>query len=94
MVGHLTGGPALVGIITCMFFAAISGSGPATVAAIAGSIGIIIPPSIPIVTYGVVTGASIGALFMGGILAGIVVGLSLMIVAYIIARKRGYGGSL
>lgn len=118
MVGHLTGGLALVGIITCMFFAAISGSGPATVAAIggimipymvragydegyssavmaiAGSIGIIIPPSIPMVTYGVVAGASIGALFMGGIVAGIVVGLSLMIVAYIIARKRGYGGSL
>jgi len=117
LVGHLTGGLALVGIITCMFFAAISGSGPATVAAIggimipsmvragydesfssavmaiAGSIGVIIPPSIPMVTYGVVAGASIGAIFMGGIAAGVVVGLSLMIMAYYISKKRGYGGT-
>lgn len=117
LVGHLTGGLALVGIITCMFFAAISGSGPATVAAIggimipsmvragydesfssavmaiAGSIGIIIPPSIPMVTYGVVAGASIGAIFMGGITSGILVGLGLMVMAWYISKKRGYGGS-
>ncbi|MGN9165447.1 TRAP transporter large permease [Tissierellaceae bacterium HCP3S3_D8] len=116
LIGHLTGGLALVGILTCMFFAAISGSGPATVAAIgsimipsmvragydesfsaavmaiAGSIGIIIPPSIPMVTYGVVGGASIGAMFLGGFGAGILVGLSLMIMAYYISKKNGYGG--
>jgi C4-dicarboxylate transporter DctM subunit len=116
LIGHLTGGLALVGILTCMFFAAISGSGPATVAAIgsimipsmvragydesfsaavmaiAGSIGIIIPPSIPMVTYGVVGGASIGAMFLGGFGAGILVGLSLMVMAYYISKKNGYGG--
>lgn len=77
LVGSVTGGLALTAIVTCMFFAAISGSGPATVAAVgsimipamvkkgydikfstavvasAGSIGVIIPPSIPMVMYGV-----------------------------------------
>lgn len=116
IVGSLPGGLALVGIVTCMFFAAISGSGPATVAAIgsilipamvnagydlgfaaavmaaAGAIGVIIPPSIPMVTYGVVGGVSIGSIFLGGFGAGIVVGLSLMVVTYIISKKRGYRG--
>lgn len=116
MVGSFTGGLAMVAIITCMFFAAISGSGPATVAAIssimipamvaagydlgfasaimaaAGSIGIVIPPSIPMVTYGVVGSVSIGSLFLGGFGAGIIVGLSLMVTAYVIAKKRGYKG--
>ena len=115
LVGHLTGGLAMVGIVSCMFFAAISGSGPATVAAIggimvpymvkagydksfssavmaiAGSIGIIIPPSIPMVTYGVVAGASIGAMFMAGIIPGVLVGLALMIASYLICKKSGYG---
>ncbi|KYO66907.1 TRAP transporter large permease [Thermovenabulum gondwanense] len=117
IVGGLPGGLALVGIVTCMFFAAISGSGPATVAAIgsilipamveagydlgfaaavmaaAGAIGVIIPPSIPMVTYGVVGGVSIGSIFLGGFGSGIVVGLSLMIVAYVISKARGYKGS-
>jgi C4-dicarboxylate transporter DctM subunit len=117
IVGGLPGGLALVGIVTCMFFAAISGSGPATVAAIgsilipamvdagydlgfaaavmaaAGAIGVIIPPSIPMVTYGVVGGVSIGSIFLGGFGSGIVVGLSLLIVSYVISKKRGYRGS-
>lgn len=116
LIGSVTGGLALVGILTCMFFAAISGSGPATVAAIgsilipamveagydvgfssavmaiAGSIGIIIPPSIPMVTYGVVGSVSIGAMFLGGFGPGLVIGLSLMILSFIISKKRGYGG--
>ncbi len=115
MVGHLTGGLALVAIITCMFFAAISGSGPATVAAIggimipamqeagydkgyaaavmalAGAIGIIIPPSIPMVTFAVMSNVSISGLFTAGFFPGIVVGLSLMICAWWIAKKKGYG---
>ncbi|MDN5302680.1 MAG: hypothetical protein PWQ60_2194 [Thermoanaerobacteraceae bacterium] len=117
IVGGLPGGLALVGIVTCMFFAAISGSGPATVAAIgsilipamvdagydlgfaaavmaaAGAIGVIIPPSIPMVTYGVVGGVSIGSIFLGGFGSGIVVGLLLLIVSYVISKKRGYRGS-
>jgi len=116
LVGSFTGGLAMASVLTCMFFAAISGSGPATVAAIggimipamvkegydkafaasvmaiAGAIGIIIPPSIPMVTYGVMSGVSIGGLFTGGFGPGIVVGISLMITSYIIAKKRGYGG--
>jgi C4-dicarboxylate transporter, DctM subunit len=116
MVGNKTGGFAIATIITCMFFAAISGSGPATVAAIggimipamvkngydkrfatavvasAGSIGVIIPPSIPMVIYGVVGSTSIGDLFIAGIIPGILVGLALMAYAYIYSRKKGYKG--
>jgi len=116
LVGGLTGGLALVGILTCMFFAAISGSGPATVAAIggimipymvkagydrgfssavmsiAGSIGIIIPPSIPMVTYAIMSNVSVGGLFTAGFGPGIVVGISLMIIAWWISKKKGYGG--
>jgi C4-dicarboxylate transporter DctM subunit len=116
LVGNLTGGLALVSILTCMFFAAISGSGPATVAAIggimipymvkagydrgyasavmslAGAIGIIIPPSIPMVTYAIMSGVSVKALFTSGFGPGVVVGLSLMVTAWWIAKQRGYGG--
>lgn len=114
LVGFITGGLAMVTVTACMFFGAISGSGPATVSAIgsfmipamtkkkydegfaaaltaaSGSIGVIIPPSIPFVIYGVVSGASIGEMFMAGIVPGIVIGLALMSVSYVIAKKRGY----
>lgn len=60
------------------------------VTASAGSIGIIIPPSIPMVIYGVISSTSIGALFLGGIGAGLLVGFSLMAAAYFISRKKGY----
>lgn len=117
LVGNKTGGFAIATIITCMFFAAISGSGPATVAAIggimipamvrqgydrkfaaatvaaAGSIGVIIPPSIPMVIYGVTGNTSIGDLFIAGIVPGILVGLAMMVWAYIYSKKMGYKGS-
>lgn len=117
LVGNKTGGFAIATIITCMFFAAISGSGPATVAAIggimipamirqgydkkfatavvasAGSLGVIIPPSIPMVIYGVVGSVSIGDLFIAGIIPGFLVGFALMIYAYLYSRKHGYTGS-
>jgi len=116
MVGFITGGLAMVTTMACMFFAAISGSGPATVSAIgsfmipsmkerdyaegfaaaitaaAGSIGVIIPPSIPFVIYGVVSGASVGEMFLAGIIPGIIIGLALMLVSYVISRKKGYVG--
>lgn len=116
IVGNKTGGFAIATIITCMFFAAISGSGPATVAAIggimipamvrngydikfatavvasAGSVGVIIPPSIPMVIYGVVGNASIGDLFIAGIVPGVLVGLSMIIWAYYYSKKKGYKG--
>ncbi len=117
LVGNKTSGLAMVAILACMFFGAISGSAPATLAAIgtimvpamvkhhyskkfsvgvvttAGGLGIIIPPSIPLVIYGVGTMTSIGDLFIAGIGPGIVVGLFLMITAYIIGKKRGYTGT-
>ncbi|MDR7866566.1 MAG: TRAP transporter large permease subunit [Sporomusaceae bacterium] len=118
MVGSVSGGLALVAVLACMFFAAISGSAPATVVAIgaimvpamieagydkafavglmaaAGTIGVIIPPSIPFVTYGISMNASIGKLFMAGVVPGVVMGLSLMAVCYFIAKKRGYKGTV
>ncbi len=116
IIGALSGGLSLVTILASMFFAAISGSSPATVAAIgsimipamvrqgyskefatatqasAGYIGVIIPPSIPMVTFGVVTGTSIGQLFMAGFIPGALFGGVLMLVAYITARKNNYMG--
>lgn len=117
LVKNITGGFAIASIITCMFFAAISGSGPATVAAVggimipamikygydkgfatavvtaAGAIGVMIPPSIPMVMYGVSAGVSIGDLFIAGIIPGILVSLCLMVWAYIYSKKKGYKGS-
>jgi C4-dicarboxylate transporter DctM subunit len=117
VVGDKTSGLAIVTILACLFFGAISGSAPATVAAIgsimfpemkkhgyhkefaagliatAGGLGIIIPPSVPMVVYGVGTQTSIGDLFLCGIVPGIVCGISLMAVSVIIGRKRGYTGS-
>lgn len=115
ILGGLPGGLAMAGVLTCMFFAAISGSGPATVAAIggilipemekagydkafsaavlavSGAIGVIIPPSIPMVNFGVVGSVSISTLFAAGFGPGILVGLALMIVCYVTAKKNKYG---
>jgi C4-dicarboxylate transporter DctM subunit len=114
LVGWITGGLAMVTVLACMFFAAISGSGPATVSAIgsfmipsmkekkydasfaaaitaaAGTIGVIIPPSIPFVIYSIVAQCSIGDMFIAGIVPGIIIGFSLMLVCYITARKSHY----
>ncbi|QQK76520.1 TRAP transporter large permease [Salicibibacter cibarius] len=116
-VGRFTGGFAMAAVITCMFFAAISGSGPATVAAIggimipamvahgydkkfatsvivaAGSLGIIIPPSIPLVIYGVSGNQSIGDLFIGGIFPGIFIGLAMLTWVYLYSKMNNYSGT-
>lgn len=60
--------------------------------AAAGTTGVVIPPSTPMVVYGVVTGASIGALFLGGIIPGLLMGFSMMAVNYFLAKKGGYTG--
>lgn len=65
----------------------------ATLVASAGAIGIIIPPSIPFVIYGVATGTSIGDLFIAGIIPGLCMCLVLCIACFIISKKHGYGGS-
>lgn len=117
IVGKMTGGLALVTILGCMFFAAISGSSIATAAALgtlmipamvdkgydrgfataivsaASPMGVIIPPSISLIIYGSLSGASISDLYVAGLPAGLIVGISLMIVVYIISKKRGYKGS-
>lgn len=64
----------------------------AAVQATAGTLGVMIPPSIPMIIYGVMTGVSVGALFMGGVVPGVLVGSSLIFVAWLIARRRGYRG--
>jgi len=65
----------------------------ATLVAAAGSIGIIIPPSIPFVVYGVATNTSIGDLFIAGIIPGLMMCFVLMIASYFVSKKHGYGGS-
>ncbi len=62
----------------------------ASVVAAAGVVGPIIPPSIPMVIYGVMAGVSVGAMFMGGFIPGFLVGLGLMCVAYVKAKRNGY----
>ena len=62
----------------------------AAINAAGGTIGVIIPPSIPFVTYGVLTGCSISTLFMAGFVPGVLMGLALMVVVVIISVKKGY----
>ena len=62
----------------------------AAINAAGGTIGVIIPPSIPFVTYGVLTGCSISTLFMAGFMPGVLMGLALMVVVVVISVKKGY----
>ena len=64
----------------------------AALIACAGTIGTMIPPSIPMIIYGVTTGTSIGALFIAGVVPGVLMGLVLMAHAYTVSRRRGYRG--
>ena len=114
LVGHLPGGLPMSAIFACVIFAALSGSSPATVAAIgsimmgaikedgyssafsvgsivsSGSLGIIMPPSIILIVYGVTVDQSIGKLFMAGVLPAFFLGGLLMLVTYIAARRGGH----
>jgi len=60
--------------------------------AASGTIGLLIPPSITMVLYGVITGASVGKLFLGGVVPGLIMSAALMGVNYLVARRKGYGG--
>lgn len=62
----------------------------AAVTAASSTIGPIIPPSIPFVIFGSMTGTSVGRLFLGGFVPGFIMGIALMITVYIIADRRGY----
>ena len=116
IVGPIPGGLAISTVLSCVFFGAISGSGPATTAAVgmlmipamtrrgydtayaaaatatAGGIGIIIPPSIPMVIYGVTGQVSISKMFMAGFIPGIIVALSLCVVHYFRCRNISTAG--
>lgn len=111
--GKVKSGIPCAVIITCLFYGAISGSGPATVAAVgsmtipilvnlgynktfataivatAGGLGVIIPPSIPYIMFGMSSGESVSKLFLAGIIPGIVVALLLMIYAFYYCSKHG-----
>ena len=112
-VGNIPGGIPCAVILTCLFYGAISGSGPATTAAVgsmcipflvglgydrqwsaglvavAGGLGVIIPPSIPFVLYSLATGVSTGNLFLAGIIPGILIGLFMMVYAVFYCVRKG-----
>ena len=112
-VGHGRGGLAMASVMACMLFAAVSGSSPATVAAIgsiviagmvragypesmaagvianAGTLGILIPPSIVMLVYSAATEVSASKMFMAGLIPGLMMGGILMIAIYVVARVKG-----
>lgn len=112
-IGKFTAGMPCAVIVTCLFYGAISGSAPATVAAVgsmtipiliklgydkkfataivavAGGLGVIIPPSIPFIMYGMASGQSVSDLFIAGILPGISIGVLLMVYAVFYCKKNG-----
>lgn len=113
-VGSFPGGLAIAGTLACLFFAALSGSSPATVVAIgsvmipalieagygekfsiglltsAGSLGIVVPPSIPMILYCLVMNTSIAELFMAGIVPGLLIGGSFIAYTVYLAHKNGW----
>lgn len=112
-MGKWTAGMPCAVIVTCLFYGAISGSAPATVAAVgsmtipillelgydkkfatavvavAGGLGVIIPPSIPFIMYGMASGASVSDLFLAGIIPGLLIGALLMVYAVYYCKKHG-----
>jgi len=116
LVGRATGGLAMVAVCTCMFWGALSGSGPATTAAVglillapmirhgynknfagalianAADLSIIIPPSIAFIIYGNITSVSVSALFLAGVIPGLLTGVGTVLVAWWISKKNGYRG--
>ncbi|MFZ5584761.1 MAG: TRAP transporter large permease [Thermodesulfobacteriota bacterium] len=114
LVGRFRGGAAMATVVACVFFAALSGSSPATVVAIgsimypalmkqgysqkfatglvttAGSLGIVIPPSIPMILYCLVMNVSVAKLFMAGVAPGLMIGLALMGYTSVLSRRYGW----
>jgi C4-dicarboxylate transporter, DctM subunit len=117
VVGRAVGGLAMVAVLTCMFWGALSGSGPATTAAVgliliapmvkhgydknfaaatianSADLSIIIPPSIAFIIYGNITNVSVSALFVAGIVPGILTGAGTVLMVYLVSRRRGFRGT-
>ena len=115
MIGNVTGGLAITTTLACVFFGAISGSGPATTAAVgmlmipamikkgydkgyaaaatgtSGGLGIIIPPSIPMVIYGVTSQQSITKMFLAGVVPGLLIASVMILMHYILCKKNNIG---
>jgi len=113
MLGHIPGSLGIVTIFACMFFAAISGSGPGAAAAVGsimipamirygyppayaaaaaatgGTLGVMIPPSNPMILYGIIANTSIRDLFIAGVIPGLLVGFALAGTAYLYAKWLG-----
>ena len=118
LVGYLPGGLGITAVTSCIFFAAISGSSPATVVAVgtilipgmiragygrefstgliasSGGLGALIPPSIVLIVYGIVTETSIGDLFIAGIIPGILTGVLLIVMVVVVSLRRGFGAEV
>ncbi len=116
LVGRMHGGLGITTILACTFFAAISGSGPGTVAAVGtilipamvrsgysrdyagavsssgGTIGLLIPPSNPMIIYAILGNVSVTAMFTAGFIPGFIVGFAMSMTAWMIARRKGYMG--
>ena len=116
ITGRIHGGLGITTIMACTFFAAISGSGPGTVAAVGtllipsmirngyspryaaavassgGTIGILIPPSNPLIIYGIMGNVSITSLFTAGFIPGFMVAFCMSVTAWLIARRQGFSG--
>ena len=114
LAGRMAGGMAASTVVACLFFGAISGSGPATTAAVgmlmipamikrgydkgyasavtasSGGLGVVIPPSIPMVIYGVTASESIAKLFIAGVFPGLLIASGIMLVNYFISKRKGY----
>ncbi len=115
IVGGVQGGLPMTCVLTCMIFAAVSGSSVATTFAVgailipalvkhgyprsyaaalqatSAELGVIIPPSIPLILYGVSAEVSIGELFIAGVGPGILISLSLMAFVYVYCKIKGWG---
>lgn len=118
LAGPMTGGMGASTVLACMFFGAISGSGPATTAGVgmlmipamikqgydrsyasavtasSGGLGVVIPPSIPMVIFGVTASESITKLFIAGVIPGICLSVGIMLMNYVLCKKNGYKSSM
>jgi C4-dicarboxylate transporter DctM subunit len=115
IIGHIRGGLSHVSVITCLFYGALSGSAPATTAAVGGimipamekegypksyaaaintaggCLGVIIPPSVPLILYGSTVGCSISDLFLAGIIPGVIIGIVFILMGFYTCSRKNYG---